>query len=40
MVVYRVWFNALRDADKVVDAADLSGQDVLELFREFGGADK
>ena len=35
MVVYRVWFNALRDADKVVDAADLSGQDVLELFREF-----
>lgn len=35
MVVYRVWFNALRDANKVVDAADLSGQDVLELFREF-----
>ena len=35
MVVYRVWFNALRNADKVVDAADLSGQDVLELFREF-----
>lgn len=35
MVVYRVWFNALRDADKVVDAANLSGQDVLELFREF-----
>ncbi len=38
MVVYRVWFNALRDADKVVDAADLSGQDVLDLFQEFCAA--
>ena len=34
MVVYKIWFNAFRDAEKIIDASDLSGNDVLDLFKE------
>lgn len=39
MVVYRVWFNALRDAEKIMETSDLSGTDVLDLFEEFCSAN-
>ena len=35
MVVYRIWFNALRDSKKIIDASDLHGYDVIDLFKEF-----
>lgn len=35
LVVYRVWFNLLRDTKKTIDPTDLDGNDILDLFDEF-----